>query len=182
MVLSVMKKLFLLFGIITLLIGCNNTVENEKKYTGKDLTIGIIGMAPNIKESNVTFEKIGFDDLTTNLEKLTSHLDAIIITKEFLAEADEDQYVSVYLNSSIPIFFMQSTKAHVPFTNEGVDYNNFPEVDSSIYAAGFLGTETDEGYTEQTWRYQLKDNKQNERNIQLVYTQIFNTIESVIPK
>ncbi|MGE7983739.1 hypothetical protein [Solibacillus sp. NPDC093137] len=173
-----MKKFLLLFSLLTLLVGCNNTVEAEKVYTGKDLTIGIIGTAPKIKETNVTFEKIDFNDLTTNLEKITSDLDAIIITKEFLNEADEDKYVSVYINSTIPTFFMESTKAHVPFTNEGVDYEDFPEVDASIYAIGFLSTESDEGFNEQTWRYQLKDNKENEQNIQLVYTRMFETIES----
>lgn len=171
-----MKKFFLLISVITFLVGCNiNTVETKEIYKGKDLTIGVIGSFPNIKEKNISFEEINFNDL----EKTTYHLDAVIIMKEFLAEADKNQYATTYHNLTIPIFFMQSTKAHIPFTNIGVDYDGFPDVDSSSYATGFLGTETDEGYNEQTWRYHLKNNKESESNIQAVYTQIFNTIESV---
>lgn len=103
----------------------------------------------------------------------------MIITKEFLAEADEDQYAATYHDLTILRFFMQSTKAHILFTNIGVDYDGFPAADSSSYATGFLGTETEEGYNEQTWRYHLKNNKESESNIQAVFTQIFNMIESV---
>ncbi|MGF9975510.1 hypothetical protein [Viridibacillus arvi] len=179
------KKFFLLISMIIFLAACNvNTVETEKikMYNGRDLTIGVIGSAPDIKEKNIVFEKIDFNDLKNDVEKLSNNLDAIIIMKESLTEADDDRYVAAYHTLTIPTFFMQSTKLHVPFTNEGIDYDKFPDVDSSNYATGFLSVKTDEGYNEQTWRYQLGSNKGSKQDIQTVYTRIFNTIESVNSK
>lgn len=175
-VLAKVRKVFLLFIALFLLAGCDGHPE-EEIYQGRDLTIGVIGSIPSIKEENVDFKKITLDDMEKRQK-----LDAILIMKECLTEADQEQYVAVYHALTIPVFFMESTKAHVPFTNEGVDYASFPDVDSSGYATGFLRTEADEGFNERTWRYYLKNDQESKSNIQIVYTQIFNTIESVDSK
>ncbi|MCG7336728.1 hypothetical protein MHZ95_15785 [Sporosarcina sp. ACRSM] len=170
-----MRKVYLLF-IGLFLAGCS-AHPAEETYQGRDLTIGVIGSVPSIKEKNVVFEQITLDEMEKR-----QHLDAILIMKESLTEADQEQYVAVYRNLTIPVFFMQSTKAHVPFTNDGVDYASFPDVDASSYATGFLSTAADEGFNERTWRYHLKDDQESKSNIEIVYNQIFNTIESVNSK
>ncbi|MFC6038902.1 hypothetical protein ACFPYN_05465 [Paenisporosarcina macmurdoensis] len=175
-----MKKLLpLLLGILLFLVGCNDDTANVQAYSGKNLKIGVIGETPEFGGEKVSFETITFDDLKNNTKKISDDLDAILIMKESLAEADDDQYVTTYNTLKIPIFFMQSTKLHVPFVNEGVDYDEFPEVQSSNYASGFLFIGSDEEYKDQTWRYELKDNEESKSNIQEVFTKIFNTIESI---
>ncbi|MDU1230495.1 MAG: hypothetical protein E6980_10080 [Clostridium sp.] len=43
------------------LIGCHNI--KFKKYDDKNLSIGIIGAIPKVREDNIAFNKIGFEDL-----------------------------------------------------------------------------------------------------------------------
>jgi len=171
----VVKKFFLLIGIIVLLVSCNE-VKDPLIYNVKELTVGVIGSSPEINDEKIKFKEITFTDLKSDI--ITKNLDGIIIMKEYLKEADDNQYVENYRALSIPIFFMQSTKAHIPFTNKGVTYDSIPDVQES-YATGYLCTKEEGQFKEQTWRYQLKDNKENKDNIQDIYTQIFKTIESV---
>lgn len=165
-----MKTLSLFIAILILLVGCSNNDMNI--YKGRDLKIAVIGAIPEIREENINFKKITFRDLQNNTENLSAEVDAIFIMKEFLNEADDDQYVLAYRTLNIPTFFMQSTKAHVPFVNEGIRYDDVIDVQPAGYATGFLNLGTDQDYT---WRYEL-DNKES---IQDIYSRIFATVESV---
>lgn len=169
------KNFLLLIGVVLLLASCNE-VKEPHIYNGKELTVGVIGSAPEINNKKIKFKEITLNNLKSDIN--TKNLDGIIIMKEYLKEADDDQYVESYRALTIPVFFMQSTKAHIPFTNEGITYDSLPDVQES-YATGYLRTKEDGESVEQTWRYQLKDNKENKDNIQNIYTQIFKTIESV---
>ncbi|MFJ5790641.1 hypothetical protein ACIP9G_11145 [Lysinibacillus sp. NPDC093197] len=152
-----MKKILpLLFGMLILLVGCSNKEKEYNVYTGKDLKIGVIGTIPAIREENIIFQKTTFEDLKNKTEYLSKELDAIMIMKEFLSEAADDQYVLSYKTLKVPIFFMQSTKAHVPFVNEGVQYDDVIDIQPSSYATGFLYLGTDQEYKDNTWRYELK--------------------------
>jgi len=169
-----MKKIAsLLIGFLICLVGCDNTEFGI--YQGRDLKIGVIGTVPEVREENIDFQDITFEELKNNTESLSKELDAIMIMKEFLHEADVDQYVAAYRSLKIPTFFMQSTKVHVPFVNEGVRYDDIIEVDPANFATGFLDLGTDEKIKEHTWRYKLE----KKQNIQDVYSRIFATIESV---
>ncbi|WP_155591470.1 hypothetical protein [Lysinibacillus cavernae] len=174
-----MKKILsIILGTLLLLVGCDTRSTNQM-YKGNDLTVGVIGPFPNISEENVVFEKITLDDLKESTEKISNDFDAVIITKEFLSEADDEQYVTVYNELEIPTFFMQSTKAHVPFVNKGVDYDTFIDIQPLSYATGYLNTSTDNEIKYETWRYELKDHKENDTNIQELYSRIFQTIDSL---
>lgn len=169
-----MRKISLLFiAVWILLVGCSNKDMNI--YKGRDLKIAVIGAIPEVREENITFEKTTLEDLQHNTDNLSKEVDAIMIMKEFLHEADDDQYVAAYRSLTIPTFFMQSTKVHVPFVNEGVQYDDIIVVDPANFATGFLDLGTDEKIKEHTWRYTLG----KKPNIQDVYSQIFATIESV---
>lgn len=176
-----MKKILSIITLATLLIivGCDTNISNNQMYNGNDLKVGIIGPFPDFSEEKVVFEKITFDDLKGNTQKISHDLDAVIITKEFLSEADNDQYVTVYNELEIPTFFMQSTKAHIPFVNEGVDYDTFIDIQPLSYATGYLNTSTDKEIKYETWRYELIDHKENNSNIQELYSRIFKTIDSL---
>lgn len=52
-----MRKVFLLFIALFLLAGCDGHPE-EEIYQGRDLTIGVIGSIPSIKEENVDLKKL----------------------------------------------------------------------------------------------------------------------------
>ena len=169
----IVRKISLLFIMVILLVSCKN--DDLNLYKGRDLKIAVIGAIPEVREENITFKKITFEDLQNNTDNLSKEVDAIFIMKEYLHEADDDQYVAAYRTLKVPTFFMQSTKAHVPFVNEGVQYDDIIEVDPTNFATGFLDLGTDEEIKEHTWRYKL-EKKQNNQD---VYSRIFATIESV---
>ena len=58
---------------------------------------------PEVKEEQVEFTKISFDKMTN---KELNSFDAVFIREDNLFEAAEDQYADVYLDSTIPFFFI----------------------------------------------------------------------------
>jgi hypothetical protein len=134
----------LLIVMLVILVGCNKDEVNSELYNGRDLIIGILGEESDVREENVSFEKLSFAELEQNTGNISSEFDAVFIMPEILSEAADDRYASVYKDLTIPIFFIESTKAHVPFVNEDVPYETAPEVGGdSNYATGYLfsGTE-----------------------------------------
>lgn len=162
--------LILMMLVLFITFGCskqNESIETEP-YTGKALHIGIIGEEPNVKEKNIQFTGVNFIDLQ-NIEKY----DAIFITKENLKEAAKAQYATVYNNSPIPFLFIETEKGYRPFINEEVDYENYPDVDTGLYAYLY------DNKSKQYWGYGLYNDIKNEQNIQDVYSRIFETIEDL---
>lgn len=170
----------LLIVMLVILVGCNKDEANSEVYNGRDLIIGILGEEPDIREKNVKFEKLSFAELEQNIEENSSEFDAIFIMPEVLVEAADDRYVSVYQDLKIPIFFIESTKAHLPFVHENVTYETAPEVGGDAnYATGYLFSGTEEEYRDDVWYYNLYNDIKNEATIKDVYSRIFDTIEQI---
>ena len=169
-----MKKTIALLIIASFfgLIGCNSI--NLKEYNGKPLSIAIIGEIPKIGENNIEFKEIGFSDMQSNdtLEKY----DAIFITKDNLEEAANKKYINIYKNASIPFFFIENEKGHIPYTIENLSYEDIPNGNSKYYITGlvFNGDETFK-----TYGYGLYNDIKNEKNIKDVYSRVFTTISEI---
>lgn len=160
----------LVISILFIAFGCskqNESIETEP-YNGKSLHIGIIGEEPKVREEQIQFTGIDFNDLQ-NVEDY----DAIFITKENLKEADKTQYATVYNNSPRPFLFIETQKGYVPFISEEADFENYPDVDSGVYA--YLYDSKSKKY----WGYGLYNDIVNEQNIQDAYSRIFKTIEDL---
>ncbi|MFJ7667490.1 hypothetical protein ACIQXI_10290 [Lysinibacillus sp. NPDC097195] len=77
-------------------------------------------------------KKITLQDLNN-----TNSFDAILITKNYLQEASDNQYTQFYLNSSIPIVFVQSDKAISAFIIPNHTYENTFENHAKDYFIGY---------------------------------------------
>ncbi|WP_222599461.1 hypothetical protein [Aquibacillus kalidii] len=144
-----MKKLFIfLILILFSVVGCENKDNSEitkelnednseenkgsislnsssntefNLYNGKSLKIAVIGESPKVREEQVEFNEISFDELSK--EQVDSY-DAVFIMKEKFPEASESQYATIYLKSTIPYFFI-ATKSLIPFTSvEDIEYSD----------------------------------------------------------
>ncbi|MFD1775959.1 hypothetical protein [Paenibacillus rhizophilus] len=166
------KISMILLFICFILAGCNSDTIDTPHYEGKSLVVGVIGDAPNIRENNVVFKKITFNQLED--QNLSPDFDAIFIMKEYLSEAANQKYATVYKNAGIPFFFIESTKSYFPFINE-MSYDDSPDFASDNYATGYFQF----GKEYQHWGYGLYNDKATETNIENVYTRIFTTIESI---
>lgn len=170
-----MKKTLPIFlFILMILAGCNSNTVNSPLYKGKSLNIGIIGNVPQVREENVKFTTITFNELEEG-KTLASKFDAVFIMKEHLSEAADSKYAKVYKEARIPFFFIETKKSYIPFVDEKVSYEDFPEVESGEYATGYF----QEGENIKSWGFGLYNDKVNEANIKDVYTRIFSTIESL---
>lgn len=71
------------------LIGCHNI--KFEKYDDKNLNIGIIGEISKVRKDNITFNKIGFEDLEEeNILKMKKILK--MYTQEFLKLFQKTKY------------------------------------------------------------------------------------------
>jgi len=169
-----MRNTFLVFFIcLFCIVSCSTQNTIAPPYNGNRLIIGIIGNPPEIRENNIKFHKISFKELENS--RLLSSFDAVMIMKEHLSEAAESKYAKVYKQASIPFFFVQSTKAFIPFTEEDLSYENTPEIDEWSYAAGYR--RTPEGI-DNSWSFGLYNDKVTKENILDVYSRIFTVIET----
>lgn len=141
-----------------------------------ELKIGVIGKSPEVKENRVQFEEIDLKDLARI--EIDTKYDGIIIMKDFLSEAAKSQYAEVYKTSGVPFFFIQSEKTYIPFIDEKVEYDEFPNTDTQEYATGYY----QDGEDAQFWGYGLYNDKQTDENIKDVYTRIFKTISNIEDK
>lgn len=170
-----LKWIFLLL-IAALVLSLSFCSQHQlyKSYTGKPLTIAIIGDFPEIKEEQVSFEEITFDDVMNN--DFDSY-DAIFIMPENLSQASEHQYAKIYLDSSIPFFFIE-TNSHIPFTEADLDFDDDSWEDwewtpGTSYASGFYAETAD---SSTAWEFYLYDDENTDENIKAVYSEIFRSI------
>ncbi len=173
-----MKKfsLMLIIVISVLLSGCGKTTDKmtvKDAYNGDKLTIGVIGELPKVIEGNVLFQQLQFDELKEMTEN--PGMDAIIITKENLEEASEGTYAAIYQASTIPVFFIQSEKSYVPFIREDLSYQDAAFMDDLTYITGI---QYQDGSLK-TWGFGLYNDTVSEENIQIAYTQLFETIDEL---
>ncbi|TMU83550.1 hypothetical protein FGG79_19155 [Bacillus sp. BHET2] len=169
------KIIYFLLLVLSILTACSddqNEIKNSPLYEGKELTIGVVGEAPNVREKNIIFKNIILEDL--NQENLSEEYCAIFIMKNHLSEAAKAPFAKIYKESGIPFFFIESKKSFVPFVDEETDYEEFPATKSGDYATGYYQSGEDGTY----WGYGLYNNTVNETNILDVYSRIFKTIDS----
>ncbi|MEK5644020.1 MULTISPECIES: hypothetical protein [Paenibacillus] len=101
-----MKSIMTAFLLVVfILAGCSPEKDtfSTPLYQGRSLKIGVIGEVPTVRESNVTFKQITFDDLEKGGSFLSSY-DAVFIMKEELPTAASPQYAKIYKLAGIPFF------------------------------------------------------------------------------
>ena len=177
-VLLYMKKwLLLLLLLMFVLVGCTEKLPEFEEYTGRTINIAVIGAAPDIRETNVTFEEFSMDDL---LFMDFSEYDAVFIMKEHLEEASAAEYAEVYTSSKIPFFFIESTKGSFPFSNVEALYSNSHERSGGTdFAAGYMPS-SDSQIEGTTYEFGLYNDIKNDETIKGTYSIIFNKIQEIV--
>lgn len=169
----------LIFIIFIVFTACNNAKLQSVKtnpYIGRALRIGIIGEPPEVREEQARFVKIRFSDLEKGM--FDSRYDAIFITRGNLSEASQEKYKSAYKKSKIPFFFIQSKKSYIPFTVEGLTYDDVPDMEDLTYATGIIYDNDNNKL--KFWGYGLYNDIENQTNVKDVYSRIFETISQNI--
>jgi hypothetical protein len=164
---------FILLILLFALSACSQSPDFEL-YEGKALSIAVVGEPPEVEEEQVRFNEISFDELTS--EEIESY-DAVFIMENNLSEAAERQYADVYLNSTIPFFFI-GTDNYVPFTEKDMEYNKTSNWTAGIsYAVGILTSQEDN--TLKHWVYGLYNDEKTDEHIKEMYSRIFKTIDEL---
>ena len=172
-----MRKIFFVLTIVLILSGCKVATE---VYEGTELKIAIVGEKPIIKEKNIDFSVFELQEIERNVKEISNNYDALFIMPEKFSEADDDIYVKTYEELTIPTFFIETTKLHLPFTIEGMTYESAPNLKGeTAFVAGYLFSGTVDEYKDDAWKFYLKNNKKNDVNVQSVYTEIFKIIEGL---
>ncbi|WP_413381878.1 hypothetical protein [Alkalihalobacillus sp. 1P02AB] len=163
---------FIVLILLFALTACTQSPDFEL-YEGKALSIAVVGEPPEVEEEQVRFNEISFDELTS--EDLNSY-DAVFITEENLPEAADSKYANIYLDSTIPFFFI-SANNHIPFTIKETGYDESWKWNAGqSYAVGVLKQE-DESL--KSWGFGLFNNKKTEKHIRAVYSRIFEEINKL---
>jgi hypothetical protein len=171
-----MKK-WLLLLLMIVLVGCTEKLPEFEEYAGRPLEIAVIGAAPDVRETNVTFEEFPMDDL---LFVDFSEYDAVFIMKEHLEEASAVAFAEVYTSSKIPFFFIESTKGSFPFANPDALYSNSHEKGGGLeFAAGYMPS-SDPGKEPTTYSFGLYNDIKNEDTVKGTYSIIFNKIQEIV--
>lgn len=166
-----MRNLFfsIILACLFLTVGCvnDNSLTDHKE---QNLRIGVIGHPPTVDE-NVDF-------IETTLETLSSsssmEFHALFIMPECLEEASKSQFAKLYKSLKYPIFFIGSTKSYYPFIEETLTYSTAPSTNSGMFTTGFIN---EEGQYK-IFEYGLKNDEKTEKNLKLMYTNIFKTISN----
>jgi hypothetical protein len=71
--------------MVMLATGCTTKADtiDTPLYSGKNLSIGVVGETPKIREEHVKFTRISFDELE-DYDELSADYDAVVIMKEHL--------------------------------------------------------------------------------------------------
>ncbi|OEF98762.1 hypothetical protein BHF68_00925 [Desulfuribacillus alkaliarsenatis] len=171
---KIIKKIIFFIIIISIFIsGCSDiNGDPTEKYDGIELRIGVIGSAPEVRETQILFEEIEFNLLEVN--NLDSKYDAIFITKENLSEASNPEYVQIYKDSKIPFYFIGNNKSHVPFTNKELSYEEVPVFDDGMYVTALIHPDFDSlNIINEIGFY---NDVESETNIKALYSRLFSNI------
>jgi hypothetical protein len=174
------KTIMLLLLVLSILSACSNDkneVKDSPLYEGKNLTIGVVGKAPKVREKNVVFKEIDLKDLTQ--DNVSSKYNAVFVMKGYVTGSDKETYSKIYKNAGIPIFFIEPQKYYIPSVDEEVHEVKGTEDNSNSkagdYAVGYYQTGGEVKY----WKFGLYNDTVNEANIMDVYSRIFTTIEII---
>lgn len=154
------------------------TQFQAEEYTGEILNIKTIGEVPKIEAENIIFTKMTFNDFQENPSFADS--DAVFVMPEHLEEASKDKYIELYKEMNIPIFFIGTTKSHIPFVFDDATYDDVADVSPVSYAAGYLYDHENE--LGETWVFPKESTDEEEitdKEIREIYTEIFTTIEYI---
>ncbi|EJL41684.1 lipoprotein [Brevibacillus agri] len=166
-----MRSIFLhiILACLLLTAGC----VNDNSFAGnneQNLKIGVIGQPPVVNEN--------IDFIETTLESLINASDtefhALFIMPECLEEASKPQFARLYKSLKYPVFFIGSTKSYYPFIEESLTYSTAPSTSSGMFATGFIN----EDGQYKIFEYGLENDEKTEKNLKLMYTNIFKTISN----
>ena len=135
-------------------------------YTGQDLTIGIVGEIPEVREKTIHFVRIELEDLQD-----LPGLDGILISKSHLKEASEPQYARIYEEASIPFIFIESEKVILAFIEDDVLYENALPLRSGDYLIGIAN------HNRTHFGLGLYNGIENQRTIMDCYTMLFTMLD-----
>ncbi|MDL4839466.1 hypothetical protein [Aquibacillus rhizosphaerae] len=158
-------------------IPLNNSSDTEfDLYNGKSLKIAVIGELPKVREEQVEFKEISFDELSK--QKVNSY-DAVFIMKEKFSEASESQYATIYLKSTTPYFF-PATKSLIPFTSvEDIEYSNSWDWEPGLpYIHGVYKPQNSE--RAERLGFGLYNEEKTEEHIKATYSLVFKKIAELI--
>ena len=165
------KYLFFILLLLTVALTACTSSPDFKQYEGNSLRIAVVGQPPEVKEDQVRFTEISFGEMTR--EKLKSY-DAVFVSEKNLSEAAKSQYADLYLNSTIPFFFI-GTKNYVPFTEKDLEYDKtWDWTVGNSYAVGVLTSQEDD--TLKNWGYGLYNDEKTDEHMKEMYSRIFKTI------
>lgn len=151
----------------------------EEIYNGQSLTFGIIGEEPEIREDQVNFVSLGFEELQNDEY---TNVDGIFVMEGYLSEAAEEDNRIAYENMTIPIFFVESKARVIPFlniTNQVTYEENVERInDNETYISGVWYPETEVITFE--FKYPVEDSEYSRDSIEEVYSAVFKTVESEV--
>lgn len=153
--------------LIFLFIGCSKEKVNVEKYMGKELNIAVLGEIPKIREKQIKFEKVDFEDIE-NISSSEKY-DAIFVMEENSNEASKDKYKDIYLNSKANFFFIDSEKGRIPFMIKGVSYEEAEKIETFPYIVSLEENASITGFG-------LYNNEKTEENIEACYSTAFEYI------
>lgn len=159
---------FLVF-LVLMLTACSDKPKLET-YKGDMLTIGVLGKAPEVKEEQVTFKEISFNEFD---KETVVKYDAVFIMPENLVEASDGKYQELYMESHVPFFFVDSKQGFYPFVEKELTYNDKGVPETTDYVTGMLRTKD---HNMKTWTYGLMDDERTDEYVQEVYSRIFQTV------
>ncbi|MGD6780976.1 hypothetical protein ACQCT3_15840 [Sutcliffiella horikoshii] len=164
---------FILLILVFSLTACIQKTD-FRLYEGKPLDIAVVGEPPEVKEDQVIFTEISFDEMTP--EKLISY-DAVVIRENNLSKAAEDKFADVYSASTIPFYFI-GTDNFVPFTEKNLEYDHTSEWTAGMsYAVGVLTSQEED--TLKHWGFGLHNDIKNDEHLKEMYSRIFLSIEKI---
>lgn len=167
------RKKYISLMLIFALTACTQSPDFEL-YEGKPLKIAVVGKRPEVNEKQVMFTEIAFDEMASEELK---YFDAVVIRENNLLEAAESQYADVYLNSTIPFFFI-SANNHIPFSTKETEYNeSWHWTAGQSYAVGVLTLKEDESL--KSWEFGLYNDRKTDEHIKEIYSRIFKSIDEL---
>ncbi|MGN7359943.1 hypothetical protein ACTHPF_25050 [Paenibacillus sp. SAF-054] len=165
-----------LFMLILFITGCQDrNTMNGPLYPGRPLNIGVIGDAPDVRETTVTFMPLTLNELEKNSDKLAGQFDAVFITKDYFREASEQKYKEAYKKSGIPILFIKLDKLGVAYTLNDLTYDDVPDAINKSLATGIYYASAAKEATQ--WEFGLYNDVENNTNVKSAYSGIFSFIE-----
>ncbi|OEH91712.1 hypothetical protein [Bacillus solimangrovi] len=173
--------LFISLTLMLFFLSACQTSNVEELYEGVSLKIAVVGELPNIREDNITFNKLSLNELYhANLDVY----DAVFIMEDHLSDAANEKYVKMYKEKKVPYFFVGSKAYTIPFQ----DFQNPASYeveakkvnDTYYFISGLLYEEGGESFRSWSLPYSYIDNEIQRDNVQGVYSRVFEVIEKEI--